>query len=70
MSKPKTMHRYEAPTQSAAHSEVCESTVTTAGEDIVSDIGGDAKTCNEKEEIGTCKSELQLLPPPTSWFQP
>ena len=69
MSKPKTMNRYGTTTQSAAHDEVCESTtVTTADEDVASDIVGNEKTCNEQEE--TCKSDLQLLPPPSSWFQP
>lgn len=63
------MHRYHASAQSTAHGEaLCE---TTADEDVVSDtIAGGTKTCNEKEERDTCKPELQLLPPPTSWFQP
>jgi len=71
MSKPKKMHRYGTITKSAVvHDEVCESTATTADEDAASDIVGDTKTSNAKEEKDTCKSELQLLPPPTSWFQP
>lgn len=71
MSKPKTMHKYNASTQSASNGEVCKSTATAVDEDVVSDTVGDSTTCNEKEETdATCKSELQLLPPPTSWFQP
>ncbi len=71
MSKPKTMHKYSVSTQSAFNGEVCKSTATTAEEDVVSDTVGASETCNEKKETdATCKSELQLLPPPTSWFQP
>ena len=60
------MHNHRASTQSTSNGEVCKSTATAAEEEVVSD-----KICNEKEETdATCKSELQLLPPPTSWFQP
>lgn len=71
MSKPKRMHKNNSTAQSTFNGEVCKSTATAVDEDVVSDTVGDSKTCNEKEETdATCKSELQLLPPPTSWFQP
>jgi len=49
--------------QSAAKGEFCESTATTADEHATSDIVGDTTSKNQK-------LALQLLPPPTSWFQP
>ena len=64
------MHHYRTPIQfTADDGQVCESTVKSADEGADSDISGDGRSCVEKIGREICKTELQLLPPPTSWFE-
>lgn len=71
--KPKMMIRYGTTTQSAAHIRDCEESKVDAEDENgeASEILRDTKTRNKMMEKDLCsKSELMLLPPPNSWFQP